>query len=253
MSQKKSLLDKVAHFIFGEPIPVLNESDLQLVRDLHQKLDMFSTVLNVSQANPLSSNGQPKTFASEAEISEPDQANDLVDQVRKLAKTQFKANALQESQLAQQQASLESLQKSLEQQEKLLLELTKQREQAATLARLELLQSVLPILDSLDAAFNAGRRQILRLAMSNEVRQAVIAWLDGLRLARMRLLDLLAAYDIHPIPTIGQPFDPRYHTAVAVDTSGQTPDGIIVSEDRPGYASPAKVLREAQVVVARSK
>jgi molecular chaperone GrpE len=120
-------------------------------------------------------------------------------------------------------------------------------------AQLELLQSMLPVLDSLDAAFNTGRRQILRLGMSHEVRQAIVAWLDGIRLARMRLLDLLASYEIRPIPTVGQPFNPSYHIAVAVDASGQASDGVIVSEDRPGYASPARVLREAQVVVARSR
>jgi molecular chaperone GrpE len=94
---------------------------------------------------------------------------------------------------------------------------------------------------------------VLRLPLDGEVRQAVIAWLDGIRLARMRLLDLLAAHEVRPIPTVGQPFDPHYHIAVAIDTTGRSPDGIIISEDRPGYASPTKVLREAEVVVARSK
>jgi molecular chaperone GrpE len=244
----------MANFIFGEPVPILNEADLQLVRDLHQKLDSLSSVLEGAESRPGSPNGRSAPLSQpESGPSGSEQAYELTEQVRKLAKSQFKTNTLQESQLAQQQATLESLQKSLEQQEKLFQELAKQQEEALEAARLELLKSVLPVLDSLDAAFRSGRRQALRLPMPSETRQAVIAWLDGLRLARMRLLDLLAAHGIQPIPTIGQPFDPRCHIAVAVDTTGRSPDGTIVSEDRPGYASAARVLREAEVVVSRSK
>jgi molecular chaperone GrpE (heat shock protein) len=52
---------------------------------------------------------------------------------------------------------------------------------------------------------------------------------------------------------VGQAFDPHRHVAVAVDTSGKAPDGTILAEDRRGYATPDKVLRFAEVVVARSK
>ena len=89
--------------------------------------------------------------------------------------------------------------------------------------------------------------------MPAESRQAVIAWLDGIRLARMRLLDVLKSYDVTPIPTLGQPFDPHHHVAVATDSSGRAPDGTIISEDQRGYTTPDKVLRFAEVVVAQSK
>jgi molecular chaperone GrpE (heat shock protein) len=243
----------------GEPVPVLTEADRQTLGHLSQQLTSLTRLMETLPLNPQprpepvrSENGQ-----TEAQTGEPPQsqgnADDLAEQVRKLARTQFKTNSLQESQLAQQQTALESLQKSLTQQEKLLAELNKQQAQAVEAAQLELLKSMLPVLDSLDAAFNNGRRQVLRLPLDGEVRHAVIAWLDGIRLARMRLLDLLAAYDIRPIPTVGQSFTPHYHIAVATDMTGRAPEGTIVSEDRPGYASPAKVLREAEVVVARSK
>jgi respiratory nitrate reductase gamma subunit len=56
-----------------------------------------------------------------------------------------------------------------------------------------------------------------------------------------------------PIPTLGQSFDPNRHVAVATDTSGRAAEGIIVAEDRRGYTTPDKVLRYAEVVVARIK
>jgi molecular chaperone GrpE len=67
------------------------------------------------------------------------------------------------------------------------------------------------------------------------------------------MLDVLKSHNISPIATVGQPFDPNRHVAVATDTTGRLPDGLIVSEDRRGYATPAKVLRFAEVVVAKRR
>ncbi len=249
MTEKKSFLDKINHFIFGEPIPVLSEDDLHLIRDLSDKLDGLAHRLPAATAE----NGEiDKTFAEESPPS-PNGLADLTKQVEKLAKTQFKANTLQESQLSQQQETIAQLEESLEQQKKMVADLSQQHGQAIEAAQMEVLKGMLPVLDSLDAAFNMGRRQVLKLPMEREVRHAVVAWLDGIRLARIRMLDLLAAHDIKPIPTVGQPFDPHYHIAVATDSSGRAEDGLIVSQDRAGYATSSKVLREAEVVVARSQ
>ncbi len=245
MSNNNRFLDKLKDFVFGPPIPILSERDLQTLDELRQYLALLSS----SPGRPPPAEPSPAEsgpLPAEATVAE------LVEQVRKLGKAQFKTNTLQESQLAQQQAALESLQKSVAQQEELMANLTRQREQAVQAAQLELLKSLLPILDSLDAAFESGRRQVLRLAMSVEARRVFVAWLDGLRLARLRLLDLLAAYQVTPIPTIGHPFDPHRHVAVATDSSGRAPDGVIVGEDRRGYATPTQVLRFAEVVVARA-
>jgi molecular chaperone GrpE len=239
VSKTNGFLDKLKDFIFGPPVQVLSPNDLQALAELRQHLEALSQ-FNGHLPAP---DGAPH--------AEGDQEN-LATELRKLGKAQFKANTLQESQLKQQQTALDNLQKIAAQQEDMIAGLMKQQEQAVQAAQFELLKSLLPILDSLDAAFENGRRQVLRWPMRPEARQALIAWLDGLRLARLRLLDLLAAYEVTPIPTIGQPFDPHRHVAVATDTGGRAPDGIIVGEDRRGYMSPNQVLRFAEVIVARS-
>ncbi|MCB0155813.1 MAG: nucleotide exchange factor GrpE [Anaerolineae bacterium] len=231
MTQKKSLSEKINSLIFGEPPRPVNE------RAIHQKLDAILAGLN----------GPPT--ATTTSIDGPEAVNgDLAEQVRKLAKTQFKTNTLQEKQLGQVETALESLQTSLSQ---LRQQQTEQQQQAIEAAQLEMLKSLLPVLDSLDAAFENGRRQILKQPLPPDTRRAVVAWLDGVRLARLRLLDVLQAHQIRRIPTVGQPFDPHQHVAVATDSSGKVSDDIIVSEDRPGYASPTKVLRFAEVVVSK--
>jgi molecular chaperone GrpE len=237
VSENKGFLRNLTTF-FNEPLPVLTQHELEMIQSLNQKLEVISQRFEAySTAEAMS----PAPL--EAKL------DDLSEQVRKLAKTQFKANTLQESQLSQSQESLDNLKNALEQQVK---QLTQQQAQAIEAARLEMLKNLLPVMDSLDAAFDIGKRQVLGLPMPLEVKKPVIAWLDGIRLARLRLLDVLAAYEVKPIITVGEIFDPHQHVAVGVDTTGRAAEGIIVSEDRRGYATPAKVLREAAVVVARA-
>jgi molecular chaperone GrpE len=87
---------------------------------------------------------------------------------------------------------------------------------------------------------------------SNELAEALAAWLAGLEMVRTRFLGILAAVDIHPIPAEGQPFDPRVHLAMSVEARGDTPDGPVVNVLRKGYRQQGRVLRYAEVVVSRA-
>ncbi len=258
MNEKTSFTEKITHFLFGKPVPTISEADLQTIRGLDQKLDSLLSLFGGQQPGLQPANDHlPPPDQTEAQGAADNGTireglGDLTKEVRKLAKTQFKTNTLQESQLSQQEETLTRLREAIEQQDKRLADSAQQGQQALETAQLEWLKGLLPVLDGLDAAFDTGRRQVLQLPMSVEARKAIIAWLDGIRLARMRLLDLLAVYEVSPIPAVGQPFDPHRHVAVATDTTGRMPDGAIISQDRRGYATPDKVLRFAEVVVARS-
>jgi molecular chaperone GrpE len=76
-------------------------------------------------------------------------------------------------------------------------------------------------------------------------------WLDGLRLVRERLLAVLQAGGVTPIPAVGHPFDPYLHIAVGTTSQGDGVPGTIVAEERRGYRSPEGVLRYADVIVYR--
>ncbi len=78
------------------------------------------------------------------------------------------------------------------------------------------------------------------------------AWLEGLLLVERRLLALLEREGIRPIAAVGQPFDPKRHLAVAVDSGGtDAPEDTVVGEVLRGYVVGDRVLRYAEVVVAR--
>jgi len=186
-------------------------------------------------------------------------------EVRKLGKAQFKANALAEDQLARLDQVIAGVE-GAQQEGAEMLEMVA-RERAAT-ARQELLEAILPALDGVENAMDSGRRHLAtrdraesssRLGPAHAVlvspadRTMLAAWLDGLRLVRERLLALLEAGEVTPIPTVGQPFDPFLHLAVATTTAPPVDgaSGTIVEEERRGYRSPAGVLRYAEVVVYR--
>ncbi len=235
MTQEKlSLLDKLNAFLGGKNN---NNTAPTLPHTPHNGAHTVQNTLNAAPSTP----PPPKENPAISNLSA---------QVKKLAKTQFKTNALQESQLAQQQEALTALQQSLQTQ---LENARVQQQQAVESAQMELLTAMLPTLDGLDAAFENGKKQLFRLRLSPQSRKAFIAWLDGVRLARIRLLDALAAHNVSPIPTTGKPFNPHLHVVVATRRVSDLPNGIIIAEDRRGYIAGDKVLRFSEVVVAQSK
>jgi molecular chaperone GrpE len=175
----------------------------------------------------------------------------LGEQLSKLGKVQFKANTLLEAQVEQTQETLAALQKTIAHQDDLIAALSEHQREAVQAARSDLILAMLPALDGLEAALESGRRQIEQFGGTEEARATLAAWLDGLRLVRDRMLDVLTQAEVQPIPAVGHPFDPHLHVAVGVDTSGRAPAGTIVAEDRRGYRSPAGVLRYTEVVVSR--
>lgn len=88
---------------------------------------------------------------------------------------------------------------------------------------------------------------------ADEMRADLSAWLDGLELVRDRFLKLLAAEDVQPIPAEGQPFDPHLHVAVETVQRADVAPNTVVEVVRRGYRQRRRVLRYAEVIVAREE
>jgi len=187
----------------------------------------------------------------------------LKNEVRKLGKAQFKANAMVEGQNARWEQVIAEARVGWEQQAQLVERVAEERVAAR---ERELLEALLPALDGLESAIASGRRYLevrdraasapditpVQAILVSPADRAVLAgWLEGLRLVRERLLAILEAGGVTPIPTIGRPFDPYLHVAVGTTARGEGPVGTIVAEERRGYRCPAGVLRYAEVVVYR--
>jgi len=74
----------------------------------------------------------------------------------------------------------------------------------------------------------------------------------GLELVRENFLTTLADYGITPIDAQGAKFDHEFHHAIAEQPTDAAPPGTIVAVAQTGYLADGKLLRPAQVVVAKS-
>jgi molecular chaperone GrpE len=74
---------------------------------------------------------------------------------------------------------------------------------------------------------------------------------DGLRVVFDQMQSLLARYGIARTGEVGEPFDPQRHEAVSVDERPGGRAGTVTGVARSGYAAGDRVVRPAQVAVAR--
>ncbi|GIV80627.1 MAG: hypothetical protein KatS3mg050_5021 [Litorilinea sp.] len=242
-----------------------------------------------------------------ATLAGREQVAELAEALKRLSRTQFKANALHEDHAAQLAKALATLQEMLARREargeSRLHQRQEEREAWRRAARAEFAAEWLPALDSLDRALASGealltqhrqemaawqdaqrtpppppaeergslwQRFRARLAPTPETHPVVpsvtvpapppsllqmgdhmAAWLEGLQLVRERFLALLRAEDIEPIPALHQPFDPHWHVAVEMEERTDVPPNTVVRELRRGYRQGDRVLRFAEVAVAR--
>jgi molecular chaperone GrpE len=78
------------------------------------------------------------------------------------------------------------------------------------------------------------------------------AVMDGIRLVQKEFHRILDENGVEKIKTVGEQFDPNFHDAVSVVETEEEPDGVIVDEVRAGYTLNKRLLRPAQVRVAKN-
>lgn len=108
-------------------------------------------------------------------------------------------------------------------------------------AQSALLSHLLPVLDDLGRALGAAPPEL-----------ATHPWVQGLFLVARRLTTQLDQLGVRQIGTPGEPFDPRWHEAITTEMRADVPEGTILRIAQPGYAMGERVIRPAQVVVARA-
>ena len=112
-----------------------------------------------------------------------------------------------------------------------------QRAAAAKYRDEDLLLDLLPVIEGLELALNAD--------VSDQ-------WGDGVKLAVREMKRRLEMRGVSLIDSsAGQPFDPNEHEALAYQETDVQPPEHIVQLVRPGYRLHDRLLRPAQVIVAR--
>ena len=110
----------------------------------------------------------------------------------------------------------------------------RERSRVLSMASERLVQELLPVLDNLDRALEAG----------GDIR-------EGVQATRDQLAEVLGDEGLLPVASDGQPFDPNVHEAVMSLLSEEHEEGTIIQTFQRGYLLNGKPIRTAKVVVSK--
>ena len=120
---------------------------------------------------------------------------------------------------------------------------TREKQDAVKFANENLLQKLVPVLDTFDMAL---------AATNNSQTDAVQALQKGVRMVYQQLKTALQDAGIEEIDATGKPFDPNLHEAVSQQETTAIPEGQVMQQLRKGYKLRERLLRPATVVVAKA-
>ena len=105
-------------------------------------------------------------------------------------------------------------------------------------------RELLPVVDNLERALDQG------VVDGVEAEQNLKALLEGVELTLRSLQTTLEKFEVKPIDSIGQPFDPTVQEALSMEISDAVPANHVVSEFEKGYHYKDRLLRAARVIVS---
>jgi molecular chaperone GrpE len=117
----------------------------------------------------------------------------------------------------------------------------RERDEYTRYANESLLRELLPVLDNFERALQSSR---------NEPTAAAVT--AGVELIQRELLRVLEKFGVTSFTSVGQPFDPEKHEAIARVPARGHDEGTVVDETARGYLLNGRVLRPSMVTVASS-
>jgi molecular chaperone GrpE len=109
-------------------------------------------------------------------------------------------------------------------------------------ANLPLLRDLLPVLDNVDRAIEAGEKNADSAAL-----------LEGFKMVSQQLGDVLKRHHCTRIEALHAPFDPNVHHAVMQQPSEEHPANTVLMVTQNGYQLYERVVRPSQVIVSTTK
>ncbi|HEX5071311.1 MAG TPA: nucleotide exchange factor GrpE [Vicinamibacterales bacterium] len=116
----------------------------------------------------------------------------------------------------------------------------RERRELSEAVAADLIRDVLPVVDDLERALSASQDS------------ADSGLRSGVELIHKQLLEALRRRGAEPFESVGKDFDPAWHEAVASEPANGHRDGEIVAELRRGFRIGSRLLRPAQVRVAKA-
>lgn len=111
----------------------------------------------------------------------------------------------------------------------------------------QIFREILPVVDNLERAIGLSATD----AAAPE--KSAAALLEGVQLTLKSLVNTLEKFEVKPIASVGQPFDPNKQEALTMEASETVPAGHVITEFEKGYYYKDRLLRPARVVVSSGK
>jgi molecular chaperone GrpE len=118
---------------------------------------------------------------------------------------------------------------------------SRERDQYLQFGNEEILKEWLPVLDNIERALHHA-----------EEHHAPDAVVQGWALILKQCQDVLGRAGVTVVESMGRPFNPEWHQAMAQKESTREPEGIVVEEAQRGYLLKGKLLRPALVTVSKA-
>ena len=101
---------------------------------------------------------------------------------------------------------------------------------------------ILFVMDNLERSLEQARK-------SQEVEPVI----EGIEMIRKQFVSALEKFDVKPFESVGEPFDPERHEAMAQQEHDEYEENTVIEEYQKGYFLKEKLLRPARVIVSKSK
>jgi molecular chaperone GrpE len=160
---------------------------------------------------------------------EQKKSDEQVETLEKVMETERKRSEEYLTQLRYARADIENLKKRFD----------RQLEDAKMYANERIIIELLDVVDELEMAVESA-------ASSNPADPLV----QGVEMTLKKLTKILEKEEVSPIKSVGEPFDPEKHNAVARIEKEGVEECIIIEEVRRGYTMRGRVIRPSIVKVA---
>lgn len=111
----------------------------------------------------------------------------------------------------------------------------------------QIFRELLPVVDNLERAIGLGAVE------AAEPEKTLASLLEGVRLTLKSLVSTLEKFEVKPVDSVGQPFDPNKQEALTMESSETVPASHVLTEFEKGYYYKDRLLRPARVVVSSGK
>ena len=118
--------------------------------------------------------------------------------------------------------------------------MVREKEDAIRYANTNMLERLLPVLDSFDLGLLAARKV-----------QGADAIVQGFEMVEKQLHDFLRDTGVEAMNACGSDFDPNFHDAVSQQHDETVPEGKVLHQIRKGFKLKDRLLRAASVIISK--